>query len=227
MTNRTGLWALASAIVIAAGAAAFGVRASPPSSPPPPAEPAPLGGTALFGVGDDPHAALPPGHPAIGSGKATPSSPRASAEPPAITWKAPAAWTEAPNPSSMRLATYHAPRKLGDDANPELSVSRAGGSTDANIERWIGQFDEAGKDTRQEKMVHGLKVTIVEVGGAYLGGAMLPSKGGARRPGYRLLGAVVEANGLSYFFKLTGPEASVRAAHAAFEAMIEGVAPVG
>jgi hypothetical protein len=209
MANRFGYWALGAAVVVAAGAAAFEVqgpsaRGAVEASDPPATADAP---SPAFSMN---HGALPPGHPPIGT-SAQSSLPPASSEPPAITWQKPAAWSEVANASSMRLATYRVPRASGDDADAEITVSRAGGSVDANIERWVGQFDQAGKDDRTVRTVHGLKVTVVEVGGTYVPGTMSSSAAPSRRSGSRLLGAVVE---------------TVRAARAAFDAMIAGVAPV-
>jgi hypothetical protein len=98
------------------------------------------------------------------------------------------------------------------------------GTTDANIERWLNQFDDRGKDTRAKKDVRGLKVTLVEVSGTYLGGGMMNSPS-IPHPGWALLGAVVEAPGTPYFVKVTGPAATVRSARAAFDALIDSLTP--
>jgi hypothetical protein len=68
--------------------------------------------------------------------------------------------------------------------------------------------------------VNGLKVTRAEVAGTYLapGGPMMQSTG--KRPGYRLLGAIVEAPEGSVFFKLTGEAATVAAAQSDFDALV-------
>ncbi len=218
-----GWWAILPVIAVAGVAALLNTRGEPGSLPEPERvtrEPSPEPPAA------NPHAErdLPQGHPPIGD-SASNAPPRAPGEAAAITWKMPGAWSEARSPSAMRLATYAVPRAQGDAVDAELSVSRAGGSTDANIQRWIGQFDDAGKEVTRERQVNGLKVTSVEVAGTYAGGAMMPSGGGGRHPKYALLGAVVETEGTSYFFKLTGPAATVRAAHAAFDAMLEGITP--
>jgi hypothetical protein len=126
----------------------------------------------------------------------------------------------------MRLATYRIPSAKGDSELPEMTVSRAGGSTEANIQRWVGQFDDAGRDIQKEKTVAGLHVTTVEVSGTYVGGGMMGAAPAARHPGFMLLGAVVESKaGAPYFFKLVGPIASVRAAQPGFNAMLDGLVP--
>jgi hypothetical protein len=184
-------------------------------------------GAAATAIADPPPAspmdstALPPNHPPVdlsGGGMSPHGAPPASPnEAAAITWKAPGEWKAVPNPNAMRIATY----SVGEGT--ELSVARAGGSTEANIERWLGQFDGAGRDERTEKTVHGLKVTVVQVAGTYLSGGM----GGAPtpHPGWALLAAIVEGQGSPYFFKMVGPEAQVRAARKSFDALVDSVAP--
>ncbi len=164
---------------------------------------------------------LPANHPAIGAHSPHPA-PQAD-ELPAITWAAPADWQSVSNPNAMRLATYRV-RGASDSEMADVSVSRAGGSTDANIERWIGQFDDAGRDQRSQRTVSGFKVTVVEVGGTYLGGPMSPgATHPSPRPGWALLGAIVETQGSPYFFKLVGPATTVHAAHAKFLALIDSI----
>jgi hypothetical protein len=45
-------------------------------------------------------------------------------------------------------------------------------------------------------------------------------KEGSSQPGWSLIGAIVSTSGTPYFFKLTGPEKSVRAARSEFDALI-------
>jgi hypothetical protein len=213
-------------VVVLASAAAFALLRSPSPAPAPvAAEPPPAAAPPL----DGPHgSALPPNHPPIGGGDsphAAPMGPPSSDEPAAITWKAPDAWASAPNPSTMRLATYKIPAAKGDAEGAELAISRAGGAKEANIQRWVGQFDDAGKDGRAERTVRGMKLTIVDVTGTFMGGGMMPGASAGPKKGWMLLGAIVETTGTPYFFKMTGPAATVRAARPAFEKMLDGIAP--
>jgi hypothetical protein len=163
---------------------------------------------------------LPPGHPAIGAMGQTsavdeaPAGARSTLE-----WKAPARWQLVPNASTMRLATYRVPRAPGDTVDAELSVTQAGGSAEANAQRWIGQFDQTGqKPARQTtRKVGSLDVLVVEVQGTFSGGM---GSDGKAQPGWALLGAIVSSPGLPHFFKLTGPAKTVLAARAEFDAML-------
>jgi hypothetical protein len=219
--------------VLGAGAfAIFGDRGSARVTPEPssaepvaPVTPAP----PLPEIPADPHGgALPPNHPPIGAAGSAPGMlPPSSDEPAALTWKTPSGWQTAANPSAMRLATYRIPHVAGDSDDAEVSVIRAGGSTEANIQRWLGQFEEAGQDKRTTKTVQGFKVTIVEVSGTFMGGGPMMGGGGAApsaHKGWTLLAAIVETAESPYFFKMTGPSATVKAAHPGFDALIDSVA---
>jgi hypothetical protein len=146
--------------------------------------------------------------------------PVASADPPALAWTMPTGWQEAPSPNAMRLVTYRAPDGV------EISVSRAGGGTDANIERWVGQFDDVGHEVHAEKTVHGLHVVTVDVAGTFMGGAMTPGAAAESHPAWAMVGAVVESRSPPYFIKMTGPVAAVRAARAAFDRLVDGITPI-
>jgi hypothetical protein len=118
----------------------------------------------------------------------------------------------------MRLATYRA----GD--NVEVSVVRAGGSVDDNVERWIEQFETGAKVDRRAKTVHGLRVTVVRVAGTFAGGTGMAAAAESL-PGWVMLAAIVEADGLPYFFKLIGPAAGVDRASPSFDRLVGGIAP--
>jgi hypothetical protein len=168
-----------------------------------------------------PNEERPAGHPSVdpAAPSGTDTVPQAD-----LVWKAPARWRLVPNASSMRIATYRIPRVAGDPADAELSIVKAGGTVDANIERWIGQFDPAGQTTakRGTRTVGKLDVAIVEIHGTYNGGMM---KEATPTADWALLGAVVSTPDMPHFFKLTGPAKSVAAARAEFDAFVGSLAP--
>jgi hypothetical protein len=164
---------------------------------------------------------LPPNHPPIGS----PMSPHGSApstdqEDPSLVWKRPAAWEDAPNASSMRLATYRVP------GGAEVSVSRAGGNTEANIQRWVGQFDPVGHQARAEKTSHGVHVITVDLAGTYVGGGMAMGTQTEAHPDWAMVAAIAQGPGLPYFFKMTGPAVALRTARPAFDHLVDSIAPM-
>jgi hypothetical protein len=171
---------------------------------------------------------LPPNHPLVGArarapalAGASPLGSPASAddEPAALAWTVPEHWKEAPSPNGMRLATYHAPGDV------ETSVSRAGGTTEANIQRWIAQFDDVGRGNRAEQTVRGLHVVTVDVAGTYVGGGTAMGGPAEPRRDWAMVAAIVEGPSPPYFFKMTGPAAAVRAARPAFDRLLGSVSP--
>ena len=62
-------------------------------------------------------------------------------------------------------------------------------------------------------------VTRVEVAGTYTD----PFAGDGPKPNQRLLGAIVQTNLSGYFFKMVGPDKTVKAAEPAFDAMLKSI----
>jgi hypothetical protein len=129
----------------------------------------------------------------------------------------------------MRRAQYRVPGPGGDGECYVFYFGPGqGGTPMANAERWASQFaDEKGQPamaamkTRTEK-VGGADVLFVETRGTFMSGGMMGDQVVAK-PGSALLGAVVEGPDANWFFKLTGPEATVSAQRAAFETMVRSV----
>lgn len=148
-----------------------------------------------------------------------------------LTWTAPAEW-KVQGERPMRAATYSIPPAKGDSEPAELAVfyfgDSSGGGVDANVKRWVDQFQKAdGTSAAKEAKVKketfaGLRATAVDVKGTYVGGGpmMGPS---TPKPGFRLLGAIVEGPAGNVFFKLTGPEKTVSAAEKPFRKLLDGI----
>lgn len=227
---RVSLPTLVLVVALASGASFAAGRTFPTGSGPPIASKQPTleqdPPQAPDELDDPQQEPLPPGHPPIDDETTRQSgsleSDTAPAEEALLEWKAPSRWQLVPNPSTMRLATYRVPRAPGDATDAELLITRAGGSADANADRWIHQFDEAGQKTAKRTMrAVGLgEVAMVEVQGTYSGG--MGQEGSSQR-GWALLGAIASTPGMPYFFKLTGPEKSVRAARREFETLIDSL----
>ena len=136
-----------------------------------------------------------------------------------LKFTVPPGWIEEERTSSMRVAQYRLPKAEGDTENGSVVLyyfgQGQGGSTAANIERWVGQMKQAdggsSKAVAKEEHfeVNGLKVTTVDVGGTYVAETAPGSGTFENKPSYRLLAAVVETPNGSYFVKLLGPEKTV------------------
>jgi hypothetical protein len=225
MNKRIASYAVVGGVIVAGGLAAFQSHPSPASSTPSHVGPSVSRETSPALPSPEPAQALPPNHPPLGGSHALGHGmPQPANEAAAIAWVAPQNWQTVPNSSAMRIATYRIPHAPGDSEDGELTVARAGGTTEANLQRWVGQFDGSSTQTRQERAVQGFPVTVVSVRGTYLGGGMMQSAPSSPRPSWGLLGAIVETPGSPYFFKMLGPVSTVAAARASFDAMIAGIA---
>jgi hypothetical protein len=139
-----------------------------------------------------------------------------------VKWTAPASWKpQAERP--MRVATYEIPAAPGSQPG-ECGVfyfgQGQGGGVEENFTRWTKQFEGAGPAKKGEKTIHGLLVHTIDVSGTYLasGGPMMQSQG--KKPGHRLVGAIVEAPQGLLFFKCIGPSATIGKAQADFDALL-------
>jgi hypothetical protein len=88
-----------------------------------------------------------------------------------LRWTPPAGW-KSEGTAPMRAATYKIPPVSRDHEGAECVVyffgTGQGGSVQANIERWNGQFTSNGKTAIakiQKRTVHGLPVTTIDVTG--------------------------------------------------------------
>lgn len=141
-----------------------------------------------------------------------------------LKWTAPQGWVskgEAP----MRAAQY----TVGDaECVVYFFGPGQGGSVEANIARWSGQF--VGPDGKPaaakvaKSNVHGLPVTRMDISGTYTatGGAAITSQ--TPKAGNRMLAAIVEGPGGNLFIKFSGPAKSVAAQVAGFDALLASFA---
>lgn len=185
------------------------------------------------GTGDAQTRPLPPGHPPTGESGAQPAipgpPPGSGAERQALTWKLPVGWTEEAPSSSMRRAQYRIPGSAGAAECVVFYFGPGqGGDAKANAARWASQFHRAAGGpvgealkTRETK-VGDIPVLLVEVTGTYAGG-MGSGPTGAERPNYMLLGAIAQGPDANWFFRATGPRATLEAQRAAFDGLVRSI----
>ena len=130
------------------------------------------------------------------------------------------------------------PKAKGDAADGRILMMSAGGSIEANLSRWFGQFSQPdGKSTKDRAKVTktevaGHEVRIVDISGTYNDrrGPFAPA---VKRADYRMLAAIVSvgkkqgAPAGNYFIKFYGPKKTVAANEKAFTAMIESLKTAG
>ena len=169
-----------------------------------------------------PAAAAPAPAPAAPVAKAAPAAPPAPAAK-QLEWDDPPEWKRVKPSSSMRRASYEIPPVKGDKAVGELNVFILGGDVEPNIQRWVDEFSGFDPKTlvRSDRTVNDMTQAVVEIPKGRFSGGMGSN---TASDNYGLLGAiVVTPAGLKYFFKLTGPAATVKAARAPFYKMLDGM----
>jgi hypothetical protein len=158
---------------------------------------------------------LPEGHPPIAGAAGPAAEAPASDEGPEvklgeISFTAPENWQRKAPQSSFTLAEFTLPKAEGDDADARLTVSSAGGSIEANIERWKGQFSDL-QNAKEDKMeAAGVDATLVDLSGEFSDqrGPFAPA---VARSGYRMIAAIIPVGQQPYFVKATGPQKTIEA----------------
>lgn len=131
----------------------------------------------------------------------------------------------------MQKARYLVPPAAGDPEGATVTVfyfgPGMGGSVEANIDRWVGQFK--GVDPKlvkkSERAVGDMTQHIVEIPQGEFSSSMMGMTGGEAKTGWGMLGAVVEAPSGKYFFKMVGPSKSVTGGRAGFMQLLESIQP--
>ena len=133
-------------------------------------------------------------------------------------FKVPAEWKAEQPASRMRKAQY----KVGE---AELVVfffgKGVGGSVEANVGRWLGQFKEPKEKLgtkKKEQKLTGAKITTVTAAGTYMSGPPFGAK--VPKAGYAMRAAIIEFEGGPVFIKMTGPRDAVGQTSDAFDKLV-------
>ena len=146
-----------------------------------------------------------------------------------ISYTVPEGWIRQKPSSPMRHDQFLLPG-LADTQPAELAVfSGIGGSVEANLSRWYGQFKQPdGKETKdlikQKKIqVTGLTVTVVFLTGTFMKSRspMMVAGSVDEFGGYALLAAIAETEPGLCFFKATGPEDTINHWQKSFDEFVQ------
>jgi hypothetical protein len=141
---------------------------------------------------------------------------------------APENWVPKPPAMQMIAQEFSVPAAEGDQQDGRVTVMVAGGSIEANLDRWMNQFAQPdGSKTSdrvkvEKKTVGGQEVHLADLSGTYHDsrGMMGPA---VDRPDYRMLAAIIPTAEGNYFIKFYGPKKTVSQNENAFHTMIEGL----
>ncbi len=112
----------------------------------------------------------------------------------------PGSWKEMPLSQFQRgiLSAKYAMPEAGDDVT--LTLSRASGGLDSNLDRWRGQFSLSREEIQKEISLASTTASLIDLQGEFS-----PGFGKEADGEWRMIGVVVPLPQQSYFMKLTGP----------------------
>ena len=174
-----------------------------------------------------PEAMPPAGDPATGAPGMPGAQPPVieSGTNPGLAWSVPSTWTNR-GPSSMRLGTYVVKGPHNTEATCAVYYfgPGQGGTVDANLHRWQGEFKNASAAKLDSLSPNGIKVTRVRSDGTYMAHAGMMGQGSVTEmPNWAMLGAIAEGPQGSVFFKFTGPVGVMNAASGDFDKMLKSL----
>lgn len=175
-------------------------------------------------------AGLPPEHPPLPQTRSMTVAPvpaDAGTGEMALTWTPPSGWTVEPPSSTMRRAQYRVSGPGGDAECVVYYFGPGQGGTPMDVAQlWADQFTQPdGRPSRdlletRTIAVNGITVLMSAISGTFASGSTMGGQSPETLPGYMLLGAAAEGPDTNWFFKFTGPQATVEAQRVAFEEMI-------
>lgn len=142
-----------------------------------------------------------------------------------FTFTRPATWEWVEMTSAMRKAQLRvtdADSKASADVVFYYFGQGDGGGTKANVDRWLGQFQEPREKINAsvvEVTVGKTKITYAQAEGTYSSG--MPGGPTTPKTDYALLGAILESDQGNVFVRMTGPKGLVKSSVADFKKMIE------
>lgn len=149
-------------------------------------------------------------------------------------WTAQPGWIAEPTTSAMRKAQFKLPRAEGDGEDASLIVyyfGGSGGSREANLERWAGQFEQPdGGDSMIEmqqstRTVAGMEVVDADLSGTYIAETSPGSGERVNKEGWRMLASIVEHGDGPWYVKLVGPEKTVAKWQASYTEFVGSMRP--
>ena len=142
-----------------------------------------------------------------------------------FTFTRPAKWEWVESTSAMRKAQL----KITDEATKTSAGvtfyhfgAMGAGGVQANVDRWLKQFVEPTNQINakvENTTVGKTKVTYVSAEGTFKDG--MPGGDTTQKPGFALLGAILESEDGDVFVKMTGPKDLVKSSTADFKKMVE------
>ena len=143
-----------------------------------------------------------------------------------LEMKASGTWKKVTPKSNIVEVEFAIAKQGSDETDGRMTIMSSGGTVDANIDRWKGQFKNTDDDKVkvEKKTVNKLDVHVVDITGTYMDSMGGPAGPKTDRDNYRMLAAIVETNdnGL-YFIKFYGPAETVTKNEPHFRTLIDSI----
>ncbi len=141
----------------------------------------------------------------------------------AIRLTAPDTWIRQQPRNQFVTTEFSLPRTEGDANDGRLTISVAGGSIDANLERWRGQFEgDLTREVAEDLEIAGVTVKLLDCSGTY-NDQPGPFAPGVPREEYRMMGAVIPVGSQLHFVKAYGPEKTMAQYEPSFRAFLQSL----
>ncbi len=152
----------------------------------------------------------------------------------ALQFTVPEGWIVQIPSSTMRKAQFQLPKEGNDAEDAQLILyyfGGEGGSKEANLERWAGQFVQPDGRSSHDvlvtstRKVNGMDVLEASITGTF-DAEMMPGQGDrVRLENWSMLAAIVDTPDGPYFAKLTGPRNTVARWESSFRAWVSSLQP--
>ncbi len=125
-------------------------------------------------------------------------------------------WIQGQNTGMMTKAVLQLPVEGGTPLDAKFyDFGGPSGGIDANIQRWVGQFEGTPEVKKEELEFKGTKVILLTVTGTYMDG--MPGGAKTSKADHTLCGAILAGAKSNIFIKFTGPKEIVTKAQEAFK----------
>jgi hypothetical protein len=152
-----------------------------------------------------------------------------------LTYQAPAEWDKLESGSTMRVAEWKLAPASGDSEEARVIVfyfgKGGGGSVEANLERWYGQFEQPDKASSRERArvtkltVGAFQITRADLSGTYVAPVRPGADERLNKPDFRMIAAIVEGGQGPWFIRLLGPKATVARWEKSFDQFLGSLRP--
>ncbi|HZS48889.1 MAG TPA: hypothetical protein VFC63_27700 [Blastocatellia bacterium] len=152
--------------------------------------------------------------------------------PPPLSFNAPSGWVSEKPQSASRVAQFTLPRVSGDKEDATVILyyfNTGGGGVQANLDRWVSQFQQPDGSSSQDKAkidkldVNGLKVTEIDLAGIYIAEMAPGSTNRFHEPNFRMRAAVIDTGKNPFYLRMLGPAKTVTKWNASFDEFVKSL----